>query len=221
MKLKQLAAGVAASTIMLAAGAASAATLSLAPGTGNALAYGSDPYDTPCAGSDVTTCYNPSGPAGDLEEDLTTFDGINATSTTPGLLLDEGTLIEVTFLGKEAGAQNYAFSLGGTISNWDAIGSSYITYVSAGTLDFSFSSNLGTVASNDGTFVGDAAIGFSSIYDNGKTVYAFFDDSGANGDRDFDDMVVRISVVPLPAGGLLLLTALGGFAAARRKKKAA
>ena len=214
MKLKHLAAGAAASTIMFVAGAASAATLSLAPGTGNALAYGSDPYDTPCAGSDVTTCYNPSGPAGDLEEDLTTFDGTNATSTTPGLLLDEGTLIEVTFLGKEAGAQNYAFSLGGTISNWDAIGSSYITYVSAGTLDFSFSSNLGTVASNDGTVGGDAAIGFSSIY-------AFFDDSGANGDRDFDDMVVRISVVPLPAGGLLLLTALGGFAAARRKKKAA
>ncbi|RKF12391.1 VPLPA-CTERM sorting domain-containing protein [Roseovarius spongiae] len=42
-------------------------------------------------------------------------------------------------------------------------------------------------------------------------------DSVAN-DGVFD---LRVSAVPLPAGGLLLLTALGGVAALRRKRKAA
>ena len=54
--------------------------------------------------------------------------------------------------------------------------------------------------------------------ESSKKVLAFFGDG--RGDSDFDDMVVRISVIPLPAGGLLLLTAMGGFAVARRKKKA-
>lgn len=217
MKLKQLAAGVAASTIMLAAGAASAATLSFQAGAGTPVAWGSDPYDSTCEAG-ITTCYNPNGTAASLTEDLLTFD---AGDPGPGLLLNDGARLKVTFLGKEAGATNLAFSLGGSVSNGDAIGSSYVTTVGAGILDFSFSSSLGTLASNDGTYNGTAAMGFSQLYDNGKTVYAFFDDSGAANDRDFDDMVVRISVVPLPAGGLLLLTALGGFAAARRKKKAA
>lgn len=224
MKLKQLAAGVAASTIMFAAGAASAATLSFA-NTGDGLAWdklGSSYSAGPCG--NPTECYDPSGDAASLALDLHTFDK-DTSPGLPGLMLDEGTLIKVTFLGKEADAKNVAFSgLGGSISNEDSIGSSYITYVGSGNLAFAFESALGTSASNTtGTILGDAAIGFSEIFDNGKTVYAFFDDSGAGnpGDRDFDDMVVRISVVPLPAGGLLLLTALGGFAAVRRKKKAA
>ena len=54
------------------------------------------------------------------------------------------------------------------------------------------------------------------LQEGSKSVLAFFDDG--RGDSDFDDMVIRISVVPLPAGGLLLLTALGGFAAMRRRK---
>ena len=35
-----------------------------------------------------------------------------------------------------------------------------------------------------------------------------------------DPSILEVSAVPLPAGGLLLLTALGGFAAVRRKRKA-
>ena len=63
---------------------------------------------------------------------------------------------------------------------------------------------------------------------SGQGVYLFFDDDGAANDDNHDDMVVRlditggkITVVPLPAGGLLLLTALGGLAVARRRRNKA
>ena len=56
----------------------------------------------------------------------------------------------------------------------------------------------------------------------------WFDDGGAGNDDNHDDMAIRISVtggtisqVPVPAAGLLLLTALGGLGIARRRRKAA
>jgi hypothetical protein len=63
------------------------------------------------------------------------------------------------------------------------------------------------------------SISFGAVFNNGKSVYAFFGDG--RGDRDYDDMVVRIDAVPLPASALLLLGAFGGLGAIRRKKKAA
>lgn len=216
MSLKHIAAAsVAAFT--LASGAASAATLSIVPGV--SVSFGTGNYDAFCDGGLKSMCYNPGGSAALLTENLQTYD---AASPGPGLVLDQAARIRVTFLGKEAGAQNYAFSLGGTVSNKDAVGSFYSTVVAGGTLDFSFSSSLGTLAANDGTFIGTAAMGFSQLYNGGKTVYAFFDDSGSADDRDYDDMVVRIDVapVPVPAAGFLLIAGLGGLAALKRRKKA-
>ena len=54
----------------------------------------------------------------------------------------------------------------------------------------------------------------------GNSLWLFFDDAGVPGDNH-DDLAIRISgVVPLPAGGLLLLTAMGGLTIARRRKTA-
>lgn len=210
---------LAAGALAVVGGAASAATLSFS-GTGNPVAFGTGNYSAgPCAV--VTECYNPSGPAAALNLNLNTFD---AGTPGPGLQLDTAARITVTFLGKEAGATNYAFSIaGGSVSNLDTPGvSSYSTIVSGGVLDYAFKSSIGTLAQNGGPFTGSAAMGFSDIMNGGTTVYAYFDDSGAEDDRDYDDMVVRIDVsaIPVPAAGFLLLGGLGGFAAMKRRKKA-
>ena len=74
-----------------------------------------------------------------------------------------------------------------------------------------------------------AAIGLSlgfSLSADGKTAYAFFDDGGSapglegDVDLDYDDLAFSISAVPVPAGGLLLISGLGALAAARRRKQA-
>jgi hypothetical protein len=195
-------------------GAASAATMSVSGG--DTLTFGTDNYSAITPGC-VSTCYNPHGLAAGLTETLSVF-----TSAPSGLNISKDATIRVTFLGKEAGATNTAFSMGGgSVTNLDAVGSSFTAMVGGpGILDFTFSSNLGTSAGSGG-FVGTAAIAFSAVFNGGQSVYAYFDDSGAADDRDWDDMVVRIDVIPVPAAGLLLLGGLGAMAAMKRRRKAA
>lgn len=134
----------------------------------------------------------------------------------------------VTYLGSEADHTNEAFELAsggaGTVlfsnDGSSSIGDSVIfTGGLSGFVAFLFKdTNQGETITN-----GDAStsspglrIGFSDIFDDGRSVIALFGDGA--GDADFDDLAVKISIVPLPAGGLLLLTALGGIGFARRKK---
>jgi hypothetical protein len=89
----------------------------------------------------------------------------------------------------------------------------------------------GTTATNGGSVTSTAAIAFV-VVNNGLTAYAFFDDSGAGPDADYDDMVVRIDYTPpssnggstpLPAALPLFATGLGamGLVGWRRKRKTA
>lgn len=91
-------------------------------------------------------------------------------------------------------------------------------------LDFNFTSSLEiggvNVSAGSGGFVGSAVIAFSAVFNGGRSVYAFFGDSVSNNNRDWDDMVVRIDVAPIPASALPLLAGLGGIAAIKRRKKA-
>ncbi|WP_257884056.1 VPLPA-CTERM sorting domain-containing protein [Roseobacter insulae] len=75
----------------------------------------------------------------------------------------------------------------------------------------------GAAAGN--SFVTDITSGDSTIF--GRTApgtYTFTIDGLNNFDALYD---IRITAVPLPAGGLLLLTALGGLGIARRRRAAA
>jgi len=127
---------------------------------------------------------------------------------------------------------------GGTISNLDAalgnrtLSAPDISNGTATTTFFSFVMNIvnpvtefdvrhddGMTIYDDGTLLG----GFQNpTVARDTSVFGF--DGGefrliyvaTNGDPS----ILEVSAVPLPAGGLLLLTALGGFAAVRRKRKA-
>ncbi len=155
--------------------------------------------------------------------------------------------ITVDYLGAEAGyvnqflfGGNSIFSTPGGGSTWPGVGGA-VTFnnVADGLLDFAFVAGDGSSTTTQNGSNPDDAGGTSSV-NFFATVVAnpaglsgvawdlWFDDGGAGNDDNHDDMAIRISVtggtisqVPVPAAGLLLLTALGGLGIARRRRKAA
>lgn len=197
--------------VILTASAATAATLSL-HGTGQMHQV---------TGNDILPGLN--------NTSINFIDGVSKTSSN-GLFLEAtgDTNVTYTFLGGEAGHRNFSAVIGdlaffnrGVLATPTG-GQASVTQSGSGFLDFAF----GTYApfwaiglfNNDGIAIPNSrnfAMGFVQI--NATAFYVLFDDI-ASGDRDFDDMAMRIDVapVPLPAGFLLLLSALG-FALFLRK----
>lgn len=176
---------------------------------------------------------NDINPAFNTEIDIITGD---QKSYGNGLFLDVGAGqadVTYTFLGAEAGNSNFAAIIGGgyffnrggaTSSPGDQV---TVRQDSGGLLDFAFGSYaplraLGAFLNHGLAYPGSSnfAMGFVQIDIN--SFYVLFDDI-ASGDRDFDDMALRIDVaaVPIPAGGLLLLSALAGALVLRRRSTTA
>lgn len=198
---------------------ASAATLNVVGGTSTVLPA---TYDPSCGG-----CTNPA-----VGDSVQAYTGL---SFTGGLMIDAPTTLRFTFVGKEAGAKNVALAQAGQqISNTSAIGTS-VSYSQAtpGKVAFGFRTfEAGWEDINGNNVTGEAfriingagstfsnlTLGLGTVFNGGKSVYAFFGDG--RGDVDFDDMVIRIDAIPVPATALLLVTGLFGLGTVRRMKKA-
>lgn len=205
----------AAAVVAASALSAGAATLSVVGGSAMAL----------------PTNYNPTpAPVAPVQGDkVTAFTGSFAGN---GLLLTAvgKTSVTFTYLAKESGATNgsFEFASGQSLGNTQV--GAQITFDQLGTdfVDFAFRTTFG--GGNEirngvgGPITPVLFMAFSDVFNGGRSVYALFGDGGKDGKigEDFDDYVMRIDItaVPLPAGGILLLTALGGIAALRRRKAA-
>jgi hypothetical protein len=139
----------------------------------------------------------------------------------------QDTNFTVTFLGKEAWNTNFfMFSdseVGGTSTSVVNVGDSFTFSVAAGLIDFGFGgSGTSAPASNLTSYVGKIAYieNDGSYKDAEGNPFAFligFNDGGSS-DGDYDDYVVGVSAVPVPAALPLLASALGMFGIARRRK---
>lgn len=207
LKTLALAAAVVGATAISAA----AATLSLA-GSGYATQELGGRYDL-TSGGGVTISY------------LTG----TAKSGSNGLQLVGSGELQFTYIGSEAGNVNFSLGQGAAFTE-ESLGDSSLApfFFAGGLLDFAFGTSapagaVANIANNGiatravGSDLSTFAIGYKIVSDTSAFIY--FDDI-ASGDRDFDDFVVRVNVVPVPAAGFLLLGALGGLAALRRRKTA-
>jgi len=144
--------------------------------------------------------------------------------------------LRFTYLGKEAGYTNTSYIIGfngdtlfntGTSAYGDTKTVVFNGTITAGLVPFEFHASTGDSARNGGPISAGLRIAFSDIFANAYsalgTVYAFFDDGGAGPDHDYDDLVMRISVVPVPPALLLFGSGLAGLGllARRRRQKAA
>lgn len=167
------------------------------------------------------------GGVGDIGDTITVFGADKSAAN--GLSLTEGARVSFTYLGAEAAFNNTSITFGSTlVTNADAPGVMSAPFIAgAGFVPFSFTSTTlfpvvtNTIA-NDGGRDANMRIGFSETFNGGRSILAFFDDTDLT-DIDFDDLVVRIDVIPvseipLPAAAWMLLSALGGMGLLARKR---
>jgi hypothetical protein len=145
-----------------------------------------------------------------------------------GLSMSTSGQVTLTYLGFEADYTNTLLAGGAAVfanlgAGASAFGATWSGLMGPGLLDLDFLSNIGGLIENDGGVTGvpvPVDIGLAYVLVSATTAFIFLDDSGLGPDRDYDDLIIRVDVVPVPvpAAGLLLAggLALLGFTARRR-----
>ncbi len=150
------------------------------------------------------------------------------------LSVDAETVFRATFLGKEAADVNFYMANGANVAGSGInigpgsvnVGDAFEFGVSAGVINFGFNDiTTGVSASN----INDSINKIAYITNDGSYIdsatgkpYAFligFNDSGST-DGDYDDYVIGVSAVPVPAALPLMASALAAFGIGRRRNKA-
>jgi hypothetical protein len=232
-----IAAAFAAGLAALPAVPAMAATLSLVGGTTTSLPTGCstgafNPVNF-CGSNAAKTAYLGLDPDAVMRPGSTVKKiSAAAKNANPsyGLVLDGKARVTFTYMLKEAAYTNV---LAETTAGWNQLFSTASTPIGTqsasvvmgpGLLAFTLKTLGQALAfANDGTAQGKVSLAFSKIFNKGRSVIVGYDDSGAGPDKDYDDLVARIDVapVPLPAAAWLLVAGLGlGLAARRRPAQA-
>ena len=230
-----LAAAFALGLSLAPAAPSAAATLSVVGGTSMTLPAGCDrvsynPVNF-CAPDAATATYIGLDPDGVMRPgDTVTRISAAAKNANPsyGLHLDGPARVSFTFLGKEASWTNV---LAVTSAGWDpifntgadAVGTASGQFILGSGLAFTLKTlGLAPSFAIDGGAVGDVGLAFSAIFNNGRSVIVGYDNSGAGPDFDYDDLVARIDVapIPLPAAVWLLAAGLGGLGFVARRRRA-
>jgi hypothetical protein len=203
------------------------------PGTGTSTAVNSfNPVNFSTPGSAATQAYVALDPDAVMRQksSVTVINGA-AKNATNGLSVSGKVFITFTYMLKEAGYTNVLLDTGdgGSVTVFqtgsNTIGQSYTSsfVMGPGLLNFRLQTISGGSGflDNDGTATSNAlGIAYSALFNNGRSIIVGFDDAGAGPDRDYDDLVFRIDItpVPLPAAGLLLLAGLGGLGLMSRRR---
>lgn len=230
MKIK-LIAGALLGAGMIAAAPVNAATLSISGGTPSSLPSNFGEFDPDIRTIEFSgkTFGISSDPT--VETDIRTFAaGTDGGPIGGGLEIAlEGTFdtLRVTLLGSESGRTNSFLKFldpnnpdQSLNEDADEVGDFIDVRDNGSFVDFFFSNSVRAITNGGNADLTSLNLAFSNVFtgDNGRdAVVAFFGDGA--GDTDFDDMIVGIQVIPLPAGLVLLLSALGGlgFVASRRR----
>jgi len=140
--------------------------------------------------------------------------------------------VTYTFLGREAAYKNtMVLTMGSDSETFDnkhtPLGATFYTLQTAGLLDFAFVDAKGYGTANGDVFGASPLISWG-VLEGATSPYGVFDfiiglnDSAGPGLRDYDDMVVGISLtaIPEPAVGTLMSAGLALLALAGRRQRA-